>query len=572
MRLRTLGDFGLYRAGGERLLGAGKPLALLAYLNALPGHSASRDHLLHTLWADLDEKSGRHALRQTVWYLRQQLGDGALAVRTGRVSLSAPIDADVGEFLALVEAGRLEDAVAAYDGDFLETFVVPGGLGFEQWADAERHRLRLLFRRALEAFARSDLARGRHRQARALATRLQQADPLDEASWRLLIETALAAADRVSALADAARLSDLLAAERREPEPATTSVLQRLEDEPLHGEPPPTPSMVADLVGRERQLSTLVSAFREVARGRGRTVEVVAPAGLGKTRLLRDFARHSSASGRDAVYVRALPADRELAWSYAGEVVRHVTKLPGAVGVSPAVAATLSSLDPGVASRWPGVTAPSPAGGERVRHRVAAVAELLRTVADERPIALLLDDLHWADARSRELLGRVSARLSDAPVLIVGAFREGIPVGLGAPSDPITLDPITVEQTATLVASLGAWSEEKLVPDFAARLHATAHGSPMLVLETLKLAVDSGCLTLARGKWRCADRARLDSLLEAGAAPPGGSVNSIRPPAGCCCYSPSPRPRWWQTSSPPRSARTGPASASASTSWSSAGW
>jgi DNA-binding SARP family transcriptional activator len=73
--LRTLGTVGLYAGNADApVLGAGKPIAFLIYLHALPGRRASREHLLDVLWADLEPTAARHALRQMKLILRQRLG------------------------------------------------------------------------------------------------------------------------------------------------------------------------------------------------------------------------------------------------------------------------------------------------------------------------------------------------------------------------------------------------------------------------------------------------------------------------------------------------------------------
>ena len=133
--LRTLGSAALLGADGGVVLGPGKPLALLAYLALEPRRSATRDHLLDLLWGDLDPEKARHALRQTLWYLKQVLGADALAATRGEVTLALPLATDVERFLAAVGAGELEPATTLYTGSFLGEFAVPGGVEFEHWAD-----------------------------------------------------------------------------------------------------------------------------------------------------------------------------------------------------------------------------------------------------------------------------------------------------------------------------------------------------------------------------------------------------------------------------------------------------
>ena len=117
--LVTLGGASLIAPpGGQVLLGPGKPLALVTYLALSPGRTATREFLTGLLWADMDSDRARHALRQTLWQLRQLLGEETL---TGRdeIRLTTDIASDRDAFLAAVERGDFEAAVELYTGPFL---------------------------------------------------------------------------------------------------------------------------------------------------------------------------------------------------------------------------------------------------------------------------------------------------------------------------------------------------------------------------------------------------------------------------------------------------------------------
>jgi hypothetical protein len=129
---------------------------------------------------------------------------------------------------------------------------------------------------------------------------------------------------------------------------------------------------MAELVGREHEFATLVSAFDRAAKGSPRVVWLVALAGLGKTRLLQNLGRRLAATGNGTAYVRAHPGDRDVMWSYAAEIARELAAQPGAAGVSPASAATLVALDPVLSGRFP--VAPDPTSGDEARRRRSAVS------------------------------------------------------------------------------------------------------------------------------------------------------------------------------------------------------
>ncbi|HXZ84455.1 MAG TPA: AAA family ATPase, partial [Myxococcota bacterium] len=483
----------------------------------MPGRQANREHLLNLLWADRDPPSARHALRQTVWYVRQRLGEAAITVRDEQVILTAPVECDRDRFLAAIEAGNVVEATEIYGGDFLPGFAVPGAIAFDQWAEAEGRRLRTLFRHAAESLARESLAQGRFRAARDLARRVRDADPLDESGWRLLIETCLVQDDRVSAMAEGQRLHQLLAAEERTPDPATQALLRRANAQPEEIPRPDEGALVAELVGREREFSALLTAFQQARNGASRVCSLVAPPGLGKTRLLRDLARRLEGGGSPAVYVRAQPGDRDIPGSYVAEVARQLASRPGARGVSPASAGALVALDPSISSLL-AATPDASTGDEARRRRVVALAELIESVAVEHPLALLLDDVHWADGYSRDALEHAVSRARGTRVLVVLAARPDAALRGLEPDLDFELAPLSVEEVDALVCSLGTLPDAPWARAFATRLESATGGSPLLLLETLQLAIETGWLDLAEGRWSCPDEGVLGALLEGGSA------------------------------------------------------
>lgn len=185
LHLTVLGPAAALRlatGGPEPLLGPGKPLALLTYLACAPRRTVSREHLVDLLWSDLEPERGRHALRQTLWYLRQQLGSATLSTRGDGLELVAPLEMDRDAFLSAVDGGDLAAAATAYTGDFLDGFAAPGSVEFEHWADVERQRLRSTFLRVAEALVRRSLDEGKVREAAALARWARDADPSSESA------------------------------------------------------------------------------------------------------------------------------------------------------------------------------------------------------------------------------------------------------------------------------------------------------------------------------------------------------------------------------------------------------
>ncbi len=543
--LVTLGAVGLYppategvgegtgaqmgAPGGAPLLAPGKPLALLTFLALSPGRSASREFLLDLLWADMDGDRARHALRQTIWQVRQLLGESALDGRE-EIRLALPLESDRDHFLAAVEAGDLAQAVTRYTGPFLPAFAAPGGAEFEQWADRERDRLRALFTRAADTLARRRLARGNPRDAVKLARRVREAEPLHEGGWRLLIEALLAANDRVQALVEADALEELLRQEGRELEPATRTALRAARQSSDPGSvADPTATLVAELVGREREFSSLLQGWDQARLGPAVHILVTAPAGLGKTRLLQDVRARLRTLGARIVLVRANPGERDLACSLAADLAGALGELPGASAIPPAAAATLVALNPALSTRFTVATAQG-GGGDQVIQRTLAIAELVNAVAFESPVAILVDDLHWADPSSLQILRGVQARIAGARVLLVTTTRPNR--GLtreSAETTTLPLAPLAMAEVAAMLTSIAQPPDGPVGELLISTLWRASGGSPLHVLDAIQHAMDNGHLALDGTSWQVLDiDALADELARGGSI--GGRLRSLDRP------------------------------------------
>ena len=497
-------------------MGAGKPLALLVYLACSPRRTATREHLLDLLWSDLPPDKARHALRQLIWYLRQALGDPAIESHGTEITLVLGLRFDRDEFLRSIAGGDAERAVALYTGDFLTGFAAPGGADFEHWADLEREQLRTVFLRAGESLARQWLRDGRVRDAQALARRVRDAAPRHEAAWRLLLESLVAGGDMLALTLETAGLQEHWRNDNRELEPATRALLQRNSGLEAEAASIPPAGLIPELVGRETEFAELLRAWELAQRGRAVHLHLSGAPGLGKSRLLADAQRRLRGLGAPVVALRATPAQRQIAYGFLGDLVRAVSERPGTAAISPSSAGSLVALHPALSGRF--TTALDAASGEEaLRRRTAALTELLTVAADEMPFALLLDDMHWLDAASRQVLAATLERLEGTPLLSVTAARHGTGLETLAPVR-LELRPLGEPEVAGLITSLGTLPDEAWASDLAAAVHRSADGVPLLVLETLQLALDRGHLALSDGQWHCLAPEELAGQLRSGSA------------------------------------------------------
>jgi DNA-binding SARP family transcriptional activator len=509
--------------GAEVKLAGGKPLAMLVFLHCAPSQTASREQLLELLWSDASPDKGRHTLRQTFWYIRRKLDVDPFSVVGDNVRLALPIPSDRDAFLAALDADDPDTAVGLYTGDFFPDFAAPGGAAFEQWADLERSRLRALFLGAASRVVRDRLAKGRARDAIAVARRVHDLAPRQQAAWRLLLESYLAADDTIGATVELERLERWLADEELEPEPATAQLIKTARSGRSNGSasasaPTEPAGLRAELVGREAEFSALMAALDAAKRSQSRHLHVAAAAGHGKTRLLEGFAARLRSTRIRVVAVRATPAERSLPYAFAAQLVSALVSMRGASAVSPDTARTLVALAP-ASSSYLSAEPDKATGDEALRRRSLALSELVATIAHDAPLVLLVDDVHWMDAQSRTVLASFATRLANASVLLVTAARTNDRWADETPSSQrVTLEPLSPDDVGALVMSIGRLPAEPWADAFVRSLHRSSKGSPLLVLETLQLVMEREQLQLSDGLWSTTDADALIATLGSGRA------------------------------------------------------
>ena len=284
----------------------------------------------------------------------------------------------------------------------------------------------------------------------------------------------------------------------------------------------------ADLVGRDEELAQVRAAVTSLTAGRGGIISLVGEAGLGKSRLLAELMSSQEARSVTWLEGRSLSVGAQLSYHPFADLLRSWAEIedddpdaeiPGKVGAAlrDLVPELFEELFPGVAmlmglklgKEGLGSHGLEGSGADKVVRR--SILELLRATARRHPVALVFDDLHWADLSSIELLDPLLRLADEERVLFINVFRPNFAAtsdhirGLARDRYPerhreITLEPLGAAASKQLIHSLFRGADVPL--RLRETIEARTGGNPFYVEEVVRSMLDAGAIEYHDGRLR----------------------------------------------------------------------
>jgi len=279
--------------------------------------------------------------------------------------------------------------------------------------------------------------------------------------------------------------------------------------------------LAAPLVGRADELDQLMKAFDRMQRGRAQMVSLVGEAGTGKSRLLAEFFTRLEAEGRlagtvvrravcsslgeptygifGALFREAYKVDQADSLDVARQKLSAGLRALGARAEEAEAIAPVLSYVLGVEDAKPRDVEP-----EQLQRQIALAARaLIERRLQHEPLMIVVDDQHWADSASIDLLRNVADHLADRPLMVLLSHRPETrpPLVTRAAQSVIRVHLLSSDEARSLVGGLfGPSVGEQLgrLQDFVA---TRAGGNPLFVEEIVRSLVSKGVLVREGDRW-----------------------------------------------------------------------
>jgi DNA-binding SARP family transcriptional activator len=497
-----------------------KATALLAYL-ALSGERPSRDWLAAFLWPDFDDSHAKAALRRTLSALKTAVGPEVLNSTREAISLQPDhVWCDVTEFRRLladvVDESGLETAVVLYRDDFLTGFTLRDSLPFDDWQIVTAQTLRRELETALEKLVNQASVLGNWQKSLTLAHRWLALDPLREEVHCQLMRIYTALGQPNAALRQYRDCVRILEEELGVPPlPETTALYQAIQENRLTAVPPAAPPLPLSpaplpLVGRAAEMAQMRQVYRQIEAD-GRFLAVTGEMGVGKSRLAEDFLAWAHGQGARVLTARCYEGESSLAYAPIVQLLRDGLALEGTAAhwrhLPPHTLAEAARLLPELAVEASAPVAWDPGAESRF---VTGVTETLAALlSGPAPGILWLDDAHWLDSASLEMLLFLLRRMRRQPYLILLCWREEeMPVNHDLPrvvaagqqrgqGACLHLPRLNLADVTELVTAVTPTLSAAIAP----RLHQETDGLPFFVVEYLYALLQTAMPTLPDAAW-----------------------------------------------------------------------
>jgi class 3 adenylate cyclase/tetratricopeptide (TPR) repeat protein len=288
--------------------------------------------------------------------------------------------------------------------------------------------------------------------------------------------------------------------------PAAVSAWQVLSENRALGQFEALRSGATPLIGRDEEMELLLRRWAQAKAGNGRVVLISAEPGVGKSRLAEALAERIAPEPHtrlryfcsphhqdSALYPVIAQMERAAGFAYTDEPTARLAKLQALLSATRLPAEDVALIAEMHSLPSAEIALPLELTPQRKKDKTfEALLRQVESLARQRPVLIVFDDLHWIDPSSRELLDRMIERVLGWSVLLLAMFRpEFQPPWTGQPQvTMLTLARLDREATAAMVASVAG--NTALLSEIVAEITERTDGVPLFVEELTKSVLEAG--------------------------------------------------------------------------------
>ncbi|HEY8212279.1 MAG TPA: protein kinase [Myxococcaceae bacterium] len=301
---------------------------------------------------------------------------------------------------------------------------------------------------------------------------------------------------------------------------ALAARLKALYYDSLYGDPkslaaPDSPAgapepAVTPFVGRRLELRTVRAAMDAVATGKADALAIIGEAGIGKSRLVSEALAGDMAAGMLVGYGRCRQLGELVPYSplrealgYMATLLEDLPELRQTAGEAlRGEGAALLRLVPELAHFIPRAQdqEEGPVEGALVQGMGAdlvarALSHFLARLAWRRPAALVIEDMHWTDAGTLQVLKQLTTKLAPAGALLLVTARPGVPLPMGPGLAALYLDPLVPEDNQTLLSNLLGGASAESIAALKDAVPVLSTGNPLACAQIIRDLLAEGYLT-----------------------------------------------------------------------------
>jgi DNA-binding SARP family transcriptional activator len=462
--------------------------ACALYLILERKHEVSRRLLEKLLWPEAEASVAAHRLRQTILKLRQ-LGLPIVASAKTKITLSDY------ELITDYEQLGNDDPTRTCCNALLTP--LPGyepalSDQYRAWLDDKREEISA----SLTRFLLTSISRARESgywiDVEAHARSFLHFSPLNEEATLALAEALAMRGQKIEGVQILDRYLAEIGAAPADLRLSASVMRRRIADRmPSHR---PEYAVDTPLVGRGTQIEALASLLKDVRYGNGKTGFIWGSAGIGKTRLINEFVSFATLQGVRCQRVHCRASDKHRPLSALLDLIPLLRGMKGAIGSAPETLEFFERLTKHQPreSRLADVALAGVPTNSQLEY---ALSDTLEAVSDEAPLLLAIEDSHWLDPASGNVLSGIASRIKNRRILLLFTSRNSLDESSLALPDvrqDIFVAPLTDSEATKLMLTMVRQREHDIGPTYLEWCVRVAEGNPYFLQELCSHWIETG--------------------------------------------------------------------------------